>query len=466
MNKDGNRVARAATLMLTCVVAITASAPAAGDDPQPLRILRINPSGDDVPAGQQIVFQFDRPVVPIGRMERTADEIPIEITPDPDCEWRWLNTSALACQLGEQNALVLSTRYELQINPGITAEDGGTLAAPRLHTFVTQRPKVTSKWFVTWTSPGTPHVRVTFDQFVTEASAARHLHFKLANGTKVPVTPTREEGWLDSNLLVAPATELPLDEQVALIVESGIEPMKGNEAGIEDRVIVFFRTFPEHRFLGIECRSLAGTGLMLKAGDLQTPDERCDPLGHVRLVFSSPVIKEILRDQLKFDPDLAGGREDYDPWQRMHSYSRLSGPPREHRYEYQLPEILKAFADYQIQADPSLLRDEFDRPLAQAIDFRFRTDHRKPHLHVGHTASVLERQVETHLPGRRPVSASRSRIASSRPTPRTSRTASPCGFANGSTDNRAPSSAAPLRSRARGSSRSGSSRRSRPTRST
>ena len=133
-------------------------------------------------------------------------------------------------------------------------------------------------------------------------------------------------------MLVAPSMELPLDEQVALSVEPGIEPMKGNEEGIEDREIVVFQTFPEHRFLGIECRSLAGPELMLTAGELQTPDERCDPLGYVHLVFSSPVIKEILRDHLDFDPDLAGGREDYDPWERMHSYSRLSGPPREHRY--------------------------------------------------------------------------------------------------------------------------------------
>ncbi len=38
--------------------------------PPPLHITRITPSGMDVPAGRQIVFQFDRPVVPMGRMAR------------------------------------------------------------------------------------------------------------------------------------------------------------------------------------------------------------------------------------------------------------------------------------------------------------------------------------------------------------------------------------------------------------
>ncbi len=93
-------------LLAACVVAITASGPAPAEDPRPLRILRINPSGDDVPTGRQIVFQFDRPVVPVGRMERTDDEIPIRITPETDCEWRWLNSSALSCQLGEKVGLV------------------------------------------------------------------------------------------------------------------------------------------------------------------------------------------------------------------------------------------------------------------------------------------------------------------------------------------------------------------------
>ena len=48
-------------------------------NPAPLRIVRITPTGKDVPAGRQIVFQFDRAVVPVGRMERNASEVPITI---------------------------------------------------------------------------------------------------------------------------------------------------------------------------------------------------------------------------------------------------------------------------------------------------------------------------------------------------------------------------------------------------
>jgi len=38
----------------------------------PLEIVRVTPSGDDVPPGRQIVLTFNQPVVPVGKMERDA----------------------------------------------------------------------------------------------------------------------------------------------------------------------------------------------------------------------------------------------------------------------------------------------------------------------------------------------------------------------------------------------------------
>src|SRR5688572_18292570 len=74
-----------------------------------LVVTGITPSGTNVPAARQIVIQFNRPVVPIGRMDRTAAELPIAITPPTACQWRWLDTSALACQLADGDELALAT---------------------------------------------------------------------------------------------------------------------------------------------------------------------------------------------------------------------------------------------------------------------------------------------------------------------------------------------------------------------
>ena len=64
-------------LSLVCALAaaFAAGAPASGSGQSGsvLRILSITPSGTDVPPGRQIVIQFDRKVVPVGRMERAAE---------------------------------------------------------------------------------------------------------------------------------------------------------------------------------------------------------------------------------------------------------------------------------------------------------------------------------------------------------------------------------------------------------
>ena len=160
--------------------------------PPPLHLTRITPSGTDVPAGRQIVFQFDRPVVPMGRMAREASARsnflgPIVITPSLKCQWRWLNSQALACQLDEKSALTPATRYAIVVNPGIKSMDGATLEKSVHRSFTTIRPKVRNVWFKTWRAPGMPVIRLTFNQPVFKNSVAQHI-FLAAHGETKPLT--------------------------------------------------------------------------------------------------------------------------------------------------------------------------------------------------------------------------------------------------------------------------------------
>ena len=145
---------------------------------KPLRILRVTPSGQDVPAGKQIVIQFNQPVVPLGRMARTADEIPVTIIPEVKCQWRWLNQSALACHLDDKTALPPSHKYAVVVQAGqvgITTQTGKTLAEPYMHSFITERVRVRSAYFRTWKAPGWPVIRMVFNQPVSRDSVARHV---------------------------------------------------------------------------------------------------------------------------------------------------------------------------------------------------------------------------------------------------------------------------------------------------
>ena len=79
-------------------------------------------------------------MVPIGKMDRESDEIPVTIQPQLKCEWRWLNTSALACQLREEEKMTLATAYTVTMAPGIKTEDGIGLRDQFEHRFYDRPP--------------------------------------------------------------------------------------------------------------------------------------------------------------------------------------------------------------------------------------------------------------------------------------------------------------------------------------
>ncbi len=415
-----------------------------------LRIVRITPAGEDVPPGRQIVIQFNRPVVPLGRMDRTRDEIPIEIEPGCNCEWRWLNTSALACQLGEKDALRAATRYKITIRPGIKTEDGTTISDTYKHEFITQRPKISYTNFNTWRSPEMPVIRVTLNQPVTKDSVKKHLYMIRSDGKgkrytmKVEPDPEdhekpryillNKEGLLldfgeqkpeksdDAHThirgkearriwLVSPVKELPPDTGIDLNIEPGLVSALGPAKGITNRIVVRFDTFPGFKFLGVACdadsvaskkqqgRRYRGREVLISPDMPEKTQPRCDPMGYVSLVFSSPVINEEVKEHVGFVPDPAGGREGYDPWANHWGYSHLRRPHNKgNTYRVTLPELLKAWQPYQVQSTANGPKDEFGRSLQAPIDFRFLTDHRKPDYTFTHNTAVLEKGVNSDVP--------------------------------------------------------------------
>jgi alpha-2-macroglobulin len=425
-----------------------------GAQPPSLRITGVTPSGANVPEGRQIVIQFDRAVVPIGRMDRTAAEIPIVIEPALACQWRWLDRSALACQLGDDDAFTPATRYAITINPGIRAEDGATTAGVQRREFETERPRVAYAGFATWRGPGTPVIRAVFTQPVSRSSVGAHLFLSASQrgervsleveedtearelpryvrlpGERVFVDfgesqseaaddrPTESRGETARRVwLLTPATELPPDATVRLMVERGLEPAVGTQLGDENRVVVEFATFPEFRFLGVRCTSIANAQLVITPQSRSTagrdslpanpalppsPAAECNPLGPVGLQFSAPVVNSEIKDHVALAPDLAGGRTDYDPWANQGDYSQLGVPHERGRaYVVWLPERLQAAQPYSVRtlAPDSGPKDEFGRALAAPIDFAFATTHRPPDYTLATPTAVLEQGVDSDVP--------------------------------------------------------------------
>ncbi|HTP66969.1 MAG TPA: alpha-2-macroglobulin family protein [Geobacteraceae bacterium] len=381
-----------------------------------IQVIGISPTGTDVPAGREIVIHFNRPVVPVGRMERTSAEVPVTIDPPLACDWRWLNTSSLACQLSEKEAMTPATTYTVRIRPGLKAEDSTVMKKELTHTFSTERPKVTEYSFTAWHSAVHPQIQVNFNQPVNMKSVEAHLYFRMANGRRVALLALEDSEHKKKRKkkaatdvqkppndghfwFVEPKEELPPDSGIDLMVEPGVIPLKGKNPGAEERVIVGFATFPQFSFLGVRCKNNMNREITLRPGQAPGLGELCNPLDEVSLLFSAPVLNSEIRDHVRFTPDLAGGRKDYNPWENAGDWSRLTEPHKPGKeYANWLPEILRADRSYSISIPEGKLRDEFGRPLAGAVKMAFATDHRKPYYVFDHHYSVLEKGVDSELP--------------------------------------------------------------------
>lgn len=403
--------------------AFDSGAPAPKGDVQ---VLRITPQGKEVPAQRQIVVTFDRPMKPIGDMSAAADHVPVVITPAIGCNWHWLDPRSLACELPSEHPLVPAVTYELTVREGVQAEDGNILRDAVHAEFSTERPAIKQYSFHSWKGPGTPEVQLVFNQPVSRDSVAAYVHFTGQKGSTVePVPydrgpnfrvfplPGEKEALLlptqpvppplpgDTDVarhtwLISPPEELAGDSTAQLIVEPGLRGYAGPLLGTEQRTVVQFDTFPEFRFLGIRCRAPA-KAVTLAPGHPDTAS-RCNPLSHVSLVFSSPVIALEIRDHLKLDPDLAGGRTDYDPWENVYPSSALAAPHKRGRlYEVQLPEHLQAYKTYSV-AGLGAVKDEFGRSLQGPAGMQFATDHRTPRLRLAEPVAILEKNAPTDMP--------------------------------------------------------------------
>ena len=385
---------------------MTGLAPADESVPgEALKITRITPSGADIPPGRQVVFEFNHPVAPLGRMERNASEIPISIEPALSCQWRWLNSSNLACQLDERHAMVPSTRYSITVRPEIKSEDGAVLAEPVTHFFITQRPKTKFAVFDSWLSPVKPQIRVRFEQAVRQDSIEAHVFFMGQAGLRVGAK-VLEDHQYDKyekpglNWLLSPLGDLPPDKDIRLVVEPGVLSIIGTEPGVENLAVFNFRTLGRFRFAGVQCSDLGGVASIISPEPRASrPQTRCNPESPVSLLFTSPVAQSELKEKVSVTMSPKGAPAG-NVWPEEEGYSRLGVQPEKGGYfGYELEnESLKPFSKYRIHAKANSLRDQFGRQIDKAIDMPLEMDHLPPELLLYKNMSVLEKGIDTDLP--------------------------------------------------------------------
>jgi len=379
-----------------------------------------------------------------------------------NCEWLWLDTSSLSCQLKREDQLAQATQYSIVVKPGIETTDGSKMSESLNHSFITERPELENVYLLNWLHEHKPVASLYFNQPVTKSSVEKYVRLKSTNGQDIaviaesdvnPLTDSyhqqlsetsefkllehlplgnteeskaiaiekanQERGgaYEEARTLwnVAPAKDLPVDTNIDINIHSGISSIYGEEVGIDNLSAHSFRSLPEFIFLAVQCHKVdshdsirifsSEKHLRDPEGNKKTPNaQECDPQNNVSLIFSTPVSYATASETLKISPDLAGGRDDYDPWQTRNDsyyldyfYERRFNYGDNDHYYMRLPESLKAFEEYLLQSNGALV-DEQARPLDEPIDMSFLTAHRSPRLHFSHKHSVLEKAMQTELP--------------------------------------------------------------------
>ncbi len=385
--------------MLGAVLLLAGATVQAGE----LHLQRITPEGDSVPASSQITLSFDQSVVPLGRMERSADEVPVSVTPDPGCNWRWLDPQVLACNLPGSESLREATAYTVVLRPDLVALSGDRLNRAQTHRFVTERPSLRYAQVVEWRGAAQPVLRLRFNQAVTAASVAQVFSLdrealavepELFDDETPFYTP---DGEARSVWRVTPQTALRSEQTYALRLAAGLRSAFGTEAGVAAPTKVAVTTFPAPRYLGLEC-SVAGKTRRFAP---EVGVSACAPDQTIGLVFSAPVSVASLRSALRLSPDPMANQEaddDFDPWAGMLDQRPVNAPHRKGQtYTVTLPYTFKAETAYTLALSAGV-EDRFGRPLPAVAPSEFTTGARSPRLVLDHERAVLEAGIDSEVP--------------------------------------------------------------------
>ncbi|HEX7339727.1 MAG TPA: MG2 domain-containing protein [Rhodanobacteraceae bacterium] len=415
--------------MLTgCLLGQTAWAVTDG----PLQVRRISPSGADVTPSQEAVIQFDRAMVPLGHMGRKSSELPVSISPDPGCQWRWLNTSELACRLPGQTRFRPATHYTVTVGTALKALDGSQLAEPVVRHFTTRLPAIDWANFERWSSPVQPHLSVRLNLPVTAKMLAAHLTLvdKQGHVFKLKVTPFDQQregpvfvpvpGHPGALLAVDnPQPDKPIDSQAkagaprrlwkitpdrplapatsyTLKLSAGLRSPLGALPGEAEADVTDITSYGAFAVNGVQCR-IKGSyhAVTVNAGEQDLP--RCLPKS-INFLFSAPVPRATLA-AIDWQPmpmprtALAKVWHNYPQWfLRDRQYADADVD-----YTYPLTFGLRPMYAYRVTI-PAGVKDTFGRKLAKPVTIAFRTGHRVPFTHLPPGQAVLEADEPTIMP--------------------------------------------------------------------
>ena len=351
-----------------------------------LFVRRMVPEGTEVKPTDKIVFEFSEPVVSLGKMERSDNQVPIDIKPRLNCQWRWLNQSSLGCFLSSNDGLKPSTSYQIDVLKGFTALSGAQMASKQSFVLETVRPEINPSYsrFIRFVNPERPQWKIYFNTAAEPESVQKHIFFKVGD-KRVEVRVTQEQcqtGKKDcfTQYFVEPVEDLGIDRSYELRYEAGFKSVQGGSLDSrKEGVIGRAKTLPAFKAEALQCYA---KDFSLKS---YTPQEtRANPPEclfdyPVNIVLSGETVLENVGDFLKTKPLLS-----IQERPQVSNLISMYAPQAESFYSISLSDQLI---------------DVWGSPLQQPVEFFFRSGSRSPQLDLPYSSVVLESGEKTRAVG-------------------------------------------------------------------
>ncbi len=397
-----------------------------------VKVTNIYPNGESVENISQIIVQFDKNID--SSLGQVITNFPIIISPEINCNWQWLNSSTLSCNISTNSKLQLATTYSINIKKGSKFGNNQTIEIENDYSaqFTNKRPNVYNSWLVDWESPNSPIIKVIFTQPITKESLLKHLYFasidpndqNSVENNKISIKAENielskektENGIVTENnqeWLIRPSQPLPYEKYMGLIIDPGLISLKGIAPSLENRVLTRFKTYSDKfSLISLRCFDSERNQINIPLEKIEKNKQLCDPISGIQLELSSPTLIQQAKCMLKFDPLLNGIDKDKCNNQEMLNNSYYS-------QEISFFNFLQANKEYSISikevpwwlkvkdfvlsllgiTNESLtLKDKFGRSLDNFSKIKFSTSHRRPNYEITNQESVLEKNLDSDLP--------------------------------------------------------------------
>ncbi|MXW54583.1 MAG: hypothetical protein F4Z66_11560 [Gammaproteobacteria bacterium] len=308
-----------------------------------LEVVSVTPSGVEVPISRgEVIIEFNKNMVAFGQTDKDLSDVPVEITPELQCTWRWTSPNQLTCT--HSDFLKYTTSYVVSIGSSFSALDGSSLVSKRQFSFRTASLGVYGR-NTYWRSATRPIFYVSFSQPMRLSTMLQKVHIRdLKTSELLEVRAVNIAGpgmlrweqntsnfylqeesghWTEAsesereNLLqslkgqgidreryskenvdfatkswyLEPHSNLDPNTTYDLEVDSDVASIFATEPTTRPMHISRFKVYPDFEFLGLECLDTNGEFKQHLIRNTQASREKftgCDPDEGITLMFTVP----------------------------------------------------------------------------------------------------------------------------------------------------------------------------------